>query len=175
MSEQHLHVEEMVNTVSYGRKISDGNYGSREFTIFVQFHGDVVTDPEGWERNCRAAAAAAQMTTAQHLNIAVQMDSENFVREIMEQTFGAVTVVDDVPAAAPVRPAAAPAPAGMTNQYGDRLLGEHNGAQVWAKNGKFGPYVTNGTKQTGGKNANIKPPMSFDTVTLADAVRLLGI
>jgi DNA topoisomerase-1 len=54
---------------------------------------------------------------------------------------------------------------------GDRDLGTApDGAEITAKSGRFGPYVTDGTR-----TASLFKSMSLDTVTLEDAVRLLTL
>ncbi len=54
---------------------------------------------------------------------------------------------------------------------GDRLLGtDADGQEVTAKSGRYGPYVTDGTK-----SGSLFASMSLDTVTLADALRLLSL
>jgi DNA topoisomerase-1 len=54
---------------------------------------------------------------------------------------------------------------------GDRLLGtDTEGHEVTAKSGRYGPYVTDGTK-----SGSLFASMSLDTVTLADALRLLSL
>jgi DNA topoisomerase-1 len=54
---------------------------------------------------------------------------------------------------------------------GDRELGQtSDGREVTAKSGRFGPYVTDGEK-----TASLFATMSLDTVTLADAQRLLSL
>jgi DNA topoisomerase-1 len=54
---------------------------------------------------------------------------------------------------------------------GDRLLGaDAGGNEVTAKSGRFGPYVTDGSR-----TASLFKSMSLDTVTLEDAQRLLTL
>ena len=54
---------------------------------------------------------------------------------------------------------------------GDRVLGiDDAGAEITAKSGRYGPYVTDGEK-----TASLFKTMSLDTVTLADAQRLLTL
>ena len=54
---------------------------------------------------------------------------------------------------------------------GDRALGtDPDGHEVTAKTGRYGPYVTDGTK-----SASLFSSMSLDTVTLDDALRLLSL
>jgi DNA topoisomerase-1 len=54
---------------------------------------------------------------------------------------------------------------------GDRVLGTtEDGREITAKTGRYGPYVTDGEK-----SASLFKSMSLDTVTLADAERLLTL
>jgi DNA topoisomerase I len=54
---------------------------------------------------------------------------------------------------------------------GDRVLGSTDaGAEVTAKSGRYGPYVTDGDK-----TASLFASMSLDTVTLPEAVQLLTL
>jgi DNA topoisomerase-1 len=54
---------------------------------------------------------------------------------------------------------------------GDRVLGTNpDGREITAKSGRYGPYVTDGDK-----SASLFKTMSLDTVTLADAERLLTL
>jgi DNA topoisomerase-1 len=54
---------------------------------------------------------------------------------------------------------------------GDRVLGTtQDGREITAKTGRYGPYVTDGEK-----SASLFKSMALDTVTLADAERLLTL
>ncbi len=62
---------------------------------------------------------------------------------------------------------------------GDRLLGQHpeTNEPVYARSGRYGPYVQLG--EAGGdekpKTASLLPSMSPDTLTLADALKMLSL
>jgi DNA topoisomerase-1 len=59
----------------------------------------------------------------------------------------------------------------LTAGSGDRVLGETaDGREITARAGRYGPYVTDGEK-----SASLFKTMSLDTVTLADAERLLTL
>ncbi|MGI8762260.1 MAG: type I DNA topoisomerase [Jatrophihabitantaceae bacterium] len=59
----------------------------------------------------------------------------------------------------------------LSEPSGDRALGTlASGAEVTAKSGRYGPYVTDGEK-----SASLFASMSLDTVTLEDAERLLTL
>jgi DNA topoisomerase-1 len=66
----------------------------------------------------------------------------------------------------------------LAQPNGDRVLGELDGHQVVAKNGRYGPYVTEvlpeGSKDKP-RTASLFSSMSLDTVTLDDARRLLSL
>jgi DNA topoisomerase I len=71
----------------------------------------------------------------------------------------------------------------LANPAGEEIeLGNHpeTGLRVVAKNGRFGPYVTEELPEDAPKNARARTgslfkSMSLDTVTLADAVKLLSL
>ncbi|WP_183099996.1 type I DNA topoisomerase [Nocardioides pelophilus] len=71
----------------------------------------------------------------------------------------------------------------LANPAGEEIeLGSHpeTGLRVVAKNGRFGPYVTEELPEDAPKNAkprtgSLFKSMSLDTVTLADAVKLLSL
>ncbi|HEY7731224.1 MAG TPA: type I DNA topoisomerase [Gaiellaceae bacterium] len=66
----------------------------------------------------------------------------------------------------------------LAQPNGDRVLGELDGRQVVAKNGRYGPYVTEvlpeGSKDKP-RTASLFSSMSLDTVTLDDARELLSL
>jgi DNA topoisomerase-1 len=60
----------------------------------------------------------------------------------------------------------------MSAGSGDRKLGEHpeTGEPILVKTGRYGPYIS-----TGDRNASLLPTMSPETLTLADALKLLTL
>jgi DNA topoisomerase-1 len=66
----------------------------------------------------------------------------------------------------------------LAQPNGDRVLGELDGRPIVAKNGRYGPYVTevlpDGAKEKP-RTASLFSTMSLDTVTLEDARKLLSL
>ena len=68
----------------------------------------------------------------------------------------------------------------LSRPSGDRVLGAHpeTGRQIVAKDGRYGPYVTETVPEDDGskpRTASLFKTMSLDTITLDDALRLLTL
>jgi hypothetical protein len=128
-------IEEPKATVAFSRKVTDGNYGSSEFSVFVQANvpertGDKAKDTTALAEAIREAAAVAKTQVFQQLGLSYEVDAVNLVVvEQLEKTLGAKVVEGEKPKA-PVARKAQPKRAAPTNGYRQYTNEEYEAA--WA-------------------------------------------
>jgi len=112
-------------TVQYSRKVSDGNYGSEEAGIFVQFDlpdSSIPADQRGAiiARDAAHAFAAAKLSVLTELGLAVEIAPDGQVYEPTGAAAAAAVFPTATPAPAPqpAAPPAAPPPAPPTTAVG---------------------------------------------------------
>jgi hypothetical protein len=85
-------------TVSFTRKISDGNYGGSEFFMAVQFDIDPTAGGEAVIASARAAAVQAKAVVFEQLGIDHTLDESGVVVEQVRRAFPG-SVVEPAPQA----------------------------------------------------------------------------
>jgi hypothetical protein len=108
MTTEAVTVEErtLKGTVSFTRKISDGNYGGSEFFMAVQFDIDPTAGGEAVIASARAAAVQAKAVVFEQLGIDHTLDESGVVVEQVRRAFPG-SVVEPAPQASTPAPSAA--------------------------------------------------------------------
>lgn len=68
-------------TAFFGRKISDGNYGSKEASLFVQFKAPADTPLEVIQTKAQLALVAAETVVLEQLHIPYELDDDGKIAE----------------------------------------------------------------------------------------------
>lgn len=82
----------LTGTAQFSRKVSDGNYGSAEAGIFVQFEID-PNDTEATTVNARDAFFQAKGAVFDQLDIAYDVREGGYVMELLDRKLGPLTDV----------------------------------------------------------------------------------
>ena len=94
-------------TVSYEKKVNDGNYGSDQWQVFVQFDWAPDADAEEFLAQAREATNLAALVVFERLNLDFYKDDSGVIRQVLQEFPGA-TVEPATGGATASTPAAPP-------------------------------------------------------------------
>lgn len=185
MADNNNELATLTNTVSVSRKIADGNYGSKEITIFAQFAGSIIDDAKRWEDNATNAINGVTALICDHLGITWELQDTGVV---VEKAFGGTLVQGPSSAKSSPKPDAKPSGGGTYRassgggvsskpkfpDENDEELGDGPNGPVLLKPGQYGPYVTDGRTARNGKGVHASLPKGRSRVTLTEALELLA-
>jgi hypothetical protein len=150
-------IDALKGTVSYARKVSDGNYGTVECSVFMQADIAPGADADAIDVALKAAAFTAKAHVLEQLGLAVRVDELGVIREL-ERVLDAKVVETKTSGAAP-KPAARKAQADdkeamwaeLHNEYQSSGTSTGNTKSYWDnREGKRNPKAPDFKhKQTG--------------------------
>lgn len=106
---------DLKGTVSFTRKVSDGNYGSTEFFHAVQYDIPDPSDGEAIVAAANAAATIAKAVVFEQLGIEHTLDESGVVVEVVRRAFPGSVVEPAAAQAAPAGGNEPPYPANTTD------------------------------------------------------------
>lgn len=140
-------------TFSFEHKVSDGNYGSNQYGIFVQFDYAPEADIEEFLAAAREAANWAKMACYEAAGKEFYRDDSGVVREVLQQFPGAVVEQGALSAGASDIPAAPPYTEEQVNAMsGDEAKDAKRAVKEWAaaRHGAFpSEFFDNRATKTG--------------------------